>query len=525
MPKLPVPSPTDFQSLLDWARAMYAYMSTDVPVDGRVYPQAVLLPHQQVNTLSRATQDGLLMYDPSEAKPVISLSNVWVNLAVEGSSNTFTDLTVTGSITLSGNIVNSVSDDLLGISGDTTISTGANALWYGAGHATEAGDTFFRVGTASWLWRDHSANTTYHYGNATFDGGVLHIDSTNDRVGVNVVPSIASLEVFGDNRNATIFTRDSATTSGKRPVGQWSHTSSGTVNNGFGLRVEYVLEAADGSNYDAGQVQVEWDDATARSSSFIIRNRQSDVVTEAFKVDGSGNATTSGTVNGRNISTDGTKLDGIEANADVTDTANVTAAGALMDSEVDEDIKTLSLPANTTISSFGASLVDDTTALAARTTLGVGTGDTPDFTGVTFGGAGSTLQYYDEGTWTPVLADASTGGNTATVSATAVYTRIGRMVFCDVRFLNIDTTGLTAGNDLYLRGLPFTVKNTSFGGSPAVITRSVSHAGTLSFWPNPDSTYGRFAEVASGVAVVDYLLVSEITSGVSDMWFGFDYHV
>ena len=31
---------------------------------------------------------------------------------------------------------------------------------------------------------------------------------------------------------------------------------------------------------------------------------------------------------------DKTKLDGIEAGADVTDTANVTAAGALMDSEV-----------------------------------------------------------------------------------------------------------------------------------------------------------------------------------------------
>ena len=35
----------------------------------------------------------------------------------------------------------------------------------------------------------------------------------------------------------------------------------------------------------------------------------------------------------------------VEDGADVTDTANVTAAGALMDSEVDADIKTLSLPA------------------------------------------------------------------------------------------------------------------------------------------------------------------------------------
>ena len=47
-----------------------------------------------------------------------------------------------------------------------------------------------------------------------------------------------------------------------------------------------------------------------------------------------GNITVGGTVDGRDLATDGAKLDGIEASADVTDTANVTAAGALMDSEV-----------------------------------------------------------------------------------------------------------------------------------------------------------------------------------------------
>tara|TARA_R100000664_G_C2753896_1_gene141370 strand:+ start:348 stop:2168 length:1821 start_codon:yes stop_codon:yes gene_type:complete len=41
-----------------------------------------------------------------------------------------------------------------------------------------------------------------------------------------------------------------------------------------------------------------------------------------------------GTVDGRDVAADGTKLDGIEPSADVTDATNVAAAGALMDSEL-----------------------------------------------------------------------------------------------------------------------------------------------------------------------------------------------
>lgn len=71
--------------------------------------------------------------------------------------------------------------------------------------------------------------------------------------------------------------------------------------------------------------------------------------------------------------------------ADAVNATTVAAAGALMDSEVDADIKTLVLPASTTISTFGASLVDDTTAAAARTTLGA-LGDVVDDTTPTLGG-------------------------------------------------------------------------------------------------------------------------------------------
>ncbi len=66
-----------------------------------------------------------------------------------------------------------------------------------------------------------------------------------------------------------------------------------------------------------------------------------------------------------------TRLDSVETNADVTDAANVEAAGALMDSEVDADIKTLTLPASTTISTFAKTFLDDADAAAVKSTLGI----------------------------------------------------------------------------------------------------------------------------------------------------------
>jgi hypothetical protein len=66
----------------------------------------------------------------------------------------------------------------------------------------------------------------------------------------------------------------------------------------------------------------------------IYHNGVEKLATTSTGVDVTGDITITGTVDGRDVATDGTKLDGVEASADVTDTANVTSAGALMDSEV-----------------------------------------------------------------------------------------------------------------------------------------------------------------------------------------------
>jgi hypothetical protein len=78
-----------------------------------------------------------------------------------------------------------------------------------------------------------------------------------------------------------------------------------------------------------------------------------------------GAITTNSTFDGRDVATDGTKLDGIEANADVTDATNVTAAGALMDGEL--------------------------TAIASVKALnqGVATTDSPTFSNLTLSGTDS----------------------------------------------------------------------------------------------------------------------------------------
>lgn len=84
-----------------------------------------------------------------------------------------------------------------------------------------------------------------------------------------------------------------------------------------------------------------------------------------------GSVTLSGTVDGRDVAADGTKLDGIEAGANITDTANVTAAGALMDSEVTNLAQVKAFD-----SSDYATAAQGTTADAALpTTGGTMTGD------------------------------------------------------------------------------------------------------------------------------------------------------
>ena len=76
--------------------------------------------------------------------------------------------------------------------------------------------------------------------------------------------------------------------------------------------------------------------------------------------------------------------------------------------------------------------------------------------GIKLGTGTDILSSFPQGTWTPVFADAASGGNESSSTADyANYVKIGSLVHINCRFTNISTSGLTSTNGISLTGLPY----------------------------------------------------------------------
>jgi len=130
-------------------------------------------------------------------------------------------------------------------------------------------------------------------------------------------------------------------TNGHLASGRGSGGVAMTINDGYG-NANLTFNHKNGVPEQVGNVAriaVNTDDTSNNGMSFQLGTAVTAGValaaSEEMKLLSTGlnvtnNITLGGTVDGRDIATDGTKLDGIETGANVTDTANVTAAGALM---------------------------------------------------------------------------------------------------------------------------------------------------------------------------------------------------
>ena len=135
---------------------------------------------------------------------------------------------------------------------------------------------------------------------------------------------------------------------------------------------------------------------------------------------------------------------------DITD--GIVSTDDLADSAV-----TIAKIDDATLTALSSVMSSTATAAAQRAALGVDTGNTPDFTGITFGGAGSTLANYAVGTWTPAVATTGTAGTPSYNSQNGDYIRIGNIVYA---MLYIDLNGWAGSptGNFRITGLPFTAR-------------------------------------------------------------------
>jgi len=144
--------------------------------------------------------------------------------------------------------------------------------------------------------------------------------------------------------------------------------------------------------------------------------------------------------------------------------------------------------------------------------------------GVYLGGTGAAnkLDDYEEGTWTPIFADASTGGNVATVgSVGGTYTKVGNLVTVGCNLSDIDITGLTGSNAIYIRGLPFATGSTQIKSGSAFLDR-VTFSGYVTAYASGSVVL--LFSTSSGASDAA-LPVSSINSTGSDVFFTLQYQV
>ena len=135
--------------------------------------------------------------------------------------------------------------------------------------------------------------------------------------------------------NGTTTTINTTNTTVTDSLVEYATGTSGTPANDSGI----VIERGSADNAFIG-FDESADKFTVGTGSFTGASTGNLTITtgtlvaniEAATVSATGNITVGGTVDGRDIDTDGTKLDTVETNADVTDATNVEAAGAVMES-------------------------------------------------------------------------------------------------------------------------------------------------------------------------------------------------
>jgi len=138
----------------------------------------------------------------------------------------------------------------------------------------------------------------------------------------------------------------------------------------------------------------------------------------------------------------------------------------------------------------------------------------------------NTLDDYEEGTFTPILTATSPGASGQVyASRTALYTKIGRYVFCTVD-IRLSTKGTFSGSNILLGDLPFTINANSNtgGGSCGYWVNLATNWNSVFLFPIANTATMYITGAKSAVASSDFFASADIAA-TTEFRFVFSYIV
>lgn len=212
------------------------------------------------------------------------------------------------------------------LSGDLTLSMPA---------ATSVNDGYATAAQVSKLDGIEDGADVTDSANVAAAGAVMDSDFAGLAVGVLTRTGVGSYAVIKDKLDATTAPGDNDDMMSGYAVGsRWIDVTNDhayiCVDASVGSAVWPQLDGSGGGG-GSGDV-VGPASATNNAMARFSLTTGKLIKSGPGTIDDSGNIATSGTINGRDVSVDGAKLDGIESGADVTDSVNVAMAGAVMTS-------------------------------------------------------------------------------------------------------------------------------------------------------------------------------------------------
>ena len=385
----------------------------------------VALSHLGLESLSDPNDDQIIFWDDSAG--ATAFLDIGSGLAISGT-------------TLSSSITQYADSDARGAI-SVTDSGGDGSLSYNS----STGVITYTGPSASEVRAHLSAGTGVSYSGGAFSIG--QAVATDSNVTFNNVTVSGNLSVDG-----TTTTVDSTNTTIADRLIELGNGTTGTPANDMGI----VLERGDSSNAFMG-----WDESadsfilgtgsfTGASTGNLTITAADLVVAEltTTNVGITGNITISGTVDGRDVATDGSKLDGIEsgATADQTDEEIQDIVGAMFTGNTETGITATYQDGDGTIDLVVGTLNQDTTGSAATLTTARAIALSGDVTGTAnFDGSADVTISATIAANSVALGTDTTGnymaqvsggdgitishtqgeGSTATITGTAIYNAAG----------------------------------------------------------------------------------------------------